>query len=107
MAAGRDLTMAAVGVALHRCLEAADQLGKDGIEATVIDLRTVAPLDVRTVAESVATTGRLLVADEDYRSFALSGVLAAAVLEAGAPALLARVCVKDTMSAAKRSRSPP
>jgi len=64
-------------------MEAAAVLDKQGISATVIDLRTVSPLDRETVCEAVAKSGRLLVVDEDYREFGLSGELAASILEAG------------------------
>ncbi|KPK17796.1 MAG: pyruvate dehydrogenase [Myxococcales bacterium SG8_38] len=94
---GGDLTMAAVGVGLHRCLEAAARLTEQGIEASVVDLRTVSPLDTDTLCESVSKTRGLLVADEDYKSFGLSGELAATLMEAGIPARFARVCVEETI----------
>jgi pyruvate/2-oxoglutarate/acetoin dehydrogenase E1 component len=55
-------------------------LHNDGIDVEVIDLRCLSPLDVWTVRESVARTGRLLVVDEDYERFGLSGELAASLL---------------------------
>lgn len=94
---GSDITMVAVGVAVHRCMEAAERLSDEGIDAGVIDLRTVTPLDVEAVCTTVAKTKRLLVADEDYKHFALSGELAATVLEAGIHARFERVCVEDTI----------
>ena len=53
------------------------------LDVEVIDLRSVVPLDIGTVAESVRKTGRLLVVDEDYLSFGLSGEIVARLLEAG------------------------
>jgi len=94
---GGDITMIAVGVAVHRCMEAAESLASEGVQAGVIDLRTVTPLDVEAVCAAVAKTKRLLVADEDYKHFGLSGELAATVLEAGIPARFERVCVEDTI----------
>jgi pyruvate/2-oxoglutarate/acetoin dehydrogenase E1 component len=94
---GKDLSMVSLGVAVHRCLEAAEQLAQDGIDAGVIDLRTVSPLDLDTVREAVASTGHLLVVDEDYKHFSLSGELAASVLEAGLSPKFARVCVEETI----------
>ncbi|MGB3565248.1 MAG: transketolase C-terminal domain-containing protein [Thermoanaerobaculia bacterium] len=94
---GRDSTLVSVGVGVHRCLEAADQLEADGISAAVIDLRSVSPLDRETVRESVADTDRLVVVDEDYRDFGLSGELAAALLEAGLDFDYARVCTETTI----------
>jgi pyruvate dehydrogenase E1 component beta subunit len=95
---GGDLTIAGVGVAVHRALEAAGRLATErGAEAAVIDLRGVQPLDREAVVAAVRRSGRLLVVDEDYRDFGLSGELAATVLEAGLAARYARVCVEDTI----------
>lgn len=94
---GKDMTMVSVGVGVHRCEEAANALAKQGISAAVLDLRTVSPLDKKAVCDSIAKTGRLLVVDEDYQNFGLSGELAAAVLEAGITARYGRVCTEDTI----------
>lgn len=94
---GRDVTLVSVGVGVHRALEAAAVLDKQSISAAVIDLRTVSPLDKETVCEAVGKSGRLLVVDEDYREFGLSGELAAAVLEAGIPAKFGRVCTETAI----------
>jgi pyruvate/2-oxoglutarate/acetoin dehydrogenase E1 component len=67
--AGRDLTMVAWGRAVWTCMAAADALAKGGIDAEVIDLRTLVPPDLDAVKASASRTGRLLVAAED-RSFA-------------------------------------
>jgi len=98
---GSDLTVVSVGVGVHRALEAAEALAAKGIDATVVDLRTVSPLDRETVVGSVAETGRLLVVDEDYRGFGLSGELAAMVLEAGLSVRYARVCTETTIPFAR------
>jgi len=94
---GRDLTMVSVGVGVHRSLEAAEALAAEGVSASVLDLRTVAPLDKVAVCEAVTSTGRLLVVDEDYEGFGLSGELAAVVLEAGIPVQFSRVCTRTTI----------
>ncbi len=99
--AGDDLTIVSVGVGVHRALEAASLLEQRGVAAGVLDLRTVAPLDVDGVCQAVAKTGRLLVVDEDYRSFGLSGELAAVVLEAGVSVQYARVCTDGTIPYAR------
>lgn len=78
---GSDVTIATLGLSVTSALEAAEALAAEGIEAEVVDLRTVVPLDVETVAASVGRTGRLLVVDEDYRSFGLSGELITRVVE--------------------------
>lgn len=87
-----------LGVGVHRALEAADILSDQGYAAEVIDLRSVAPLDRKAVCTSVAKTGRLLVVDEDYMTYGLSGELAAVVLEAGLAVHYGRVCTEDTIS---------
>ncbi len=95
---GDDLTIVGVGVGVHRALEAAERLAAERqVEVEVIDLRSVRPLDRAAVCEAVRRSGRLLVVDEDYREFGLSGELAATVMEAGIPARYARVCVDDTI----------
>jgi pyruvate dehydrogenase E1 component beta subunit len=66
---------------VQKSVLAAEQLAAQGISAEVIDLRTLVPLDRATVLQSVAKTGRLLIADEDYLSYGLSGEIAALVAE--------------------------
>lgn len=99
---GEHLAIVGVGVSVHRALEAASRLAERGIYATVIDLRSVAPLDKETICTEVGATGRLLVVDEDYEQFGLSGELAAVVLEAGIPVRYARVCTQRTIPYARK-----
>jgi pyruvate dehydrogenase E1 component beta subunit len=99
---GDDLTLVSVGVGVHRALEAATVLEQQGIAAGVIDLRTVAPLDKETVIRALRKSGRLLVVDEDYERFGLSGELAAVALEAGLSIKFARVCTQETIPYARR-----
>lgn len=94
---GSDLTVAGVGVSVHRAMQAAEALQQQGISTEVLDLRTVSPLDNDLIFKSVSKTGRLLVVDEDYREFGLSGELAARVLEAGISAKYNRVCTEQTI----------
>lgn len=61
---GRDVTIVTYGLMVHRAMEAAAQLEKERISCEVIDLRTLSPLDMDTVLESVENTGRLVVVDE-------------------------------------------
>ena len=95
------MTIVSVGVGVHRALEAAQTLEAEGISAGVLDLRTVSPLDKTAVREAVAQTGRLLVVDEDYEGFGLSGELSAVVLEAGISCKYARVCTQTTIPYAR------
>ena len=78
---GRDITIAAAGQIVHRALEAAELLAAEGIEIEVIDLRTIMPLDVATVAASVKKTHRLLIADEGWGAFGLGAELGQAMNE--------------------------
>ncbi|MEN8173691.1 MAG: transketolase C-terminal domain-containing protein [Chloroflexota bacterium] len=98
---GGDLTLVSVGVGVHRALEAAKILESEGIKASVLDLRTVSPLDKTALYESVGKTGNLLVVDEDYEGFGLSGELAAVVMEAGIAFNFARVCTQSTIPYAR------
>ena len=86
---------------MHRSIEAAVQLSNEGISTEIIDLRSVYPFDVDAVRESVTKTGKLLVVDEDYRNFGLSGELAAVILEAGINCRYARVCTEGTIPYAR------
>ena len=63
---GKDLTIVAIAFMVRKALEAAEELAKEGVSAEVIDPRTLAPLDIATILESVHKTGRLLVVDEDF-----------------------------------------
>jgi len=99
--AGDDVTIVSVGVGVHRAIEAAEVLETEGILAGVLDLRTVSPLDKTAVREAVAQTGRLLVVDEDYEGFGLSGELSAVLLETGISCKYARVCTETTIPYAR------
>jgi len=94
---GDDLTIVSVGVGVHRSLEAAHILEQEGYSVGVIDIRTVTPLDKSTLINAVSKTGHLVVVDEDYETFGLSGELAAIVLEAGIQLKYGRVCTRETI----------
>ena len=64
---GRDVTIVALAAMVPRALQAAEQLATEGIEATVIDVRSLVPLDVTTIATSVAATGHLVTVEENPR----------------------------------------
>jgi pyruvate dehydrogenase E1 component beta subunit len=78
---GSDVTIVAIQMMTHYALEAAKQLAKQGIEAEVIDLRSLVPLDKETILQSVKKTHRLVVVDEDYRSYGMTAEVAALVAE--------------------------
>ena len=78
---GSDVTIVAVSQMVQKAVLAAQELDRQSIHAEVLDLRTLVPLDVESVLKSVRKTGRLLVADEDYLGFGLSGEIAAVIAE--------------------------
>jgi len=95
---GKDVTLITYGGSLGKTLEAATQLAKEGIEADVIDLRTLRPLDDETIMASVAKTHRAVIVDEGWKSVGLSAELMARVMEQrfyDLDAPLARVCSSE------------
>lgn len=86
---GKDVTLVGIGWTVHHSLEAAERLEKEGVSAEVLDLRSIVPLDRDAVLESVRKTGRLVVADEDYLSFGVTGELLATIAERDPKALKA------------------
>ncbi|CAK7005225.1 MAG: 2-oxoisovalerate dehydrogenase subunit beta [Desulfovibrio sp.] len=95
---GRDITIVSCGAMVLKSLQAATDLAKEGIEAEVIDLRTIAPLDKETILASVRKTSRLLIAHEACKTGGIAGEIAAIVAEEAIDALdapIARVAAPD------------
>lgn len=93
--AGRDVTLITYGGMLPRTLDAAEVLATEGIEAEVIDLRVLRPLDDETVMESVTATHRAVVVDEGWKSGSISAEVVARIVEQAfweLDAPVARVC---------------
>jgi len=88
---GGDVTIVALGWLLGNALNAAEQLAAEGIEAEVIDPRTLAPLDMGTILESVEKTGRLVIVDQSTRHGSAAAVIAAEVASEGFSSLKAPV----------------
>ena len=84
---GRDVTIAATAWMVHKSLAAAQELAREGIEAEVLDLRTLNPLDTDSVVASVRKTGRLVVAHEAWKVGGMGGEVAATVAEQAFDAL--------------------
>jgi pyruvate/2-oxoglutarate/acetoin dehydrogenase E1 component len=80
---GKDLTIVASGHMTVEALKAAGELKKSQIEAEVIDLRTIKPLDIDTILNSVKKTGHLLVADESWKTLGLASEIITLVVEKG------------------------
>ncbi len=84
---GTDVTVVTISLSVHHCLDVAEALAPQGISVEVIDLRSLVPLDRHAILQSVAKTGRLVVVDEDYQSFGMTGEVAATITDAD-PSLL-------------------
>jgi len=78
---GKDVTIVSYSKMLHVSLEAASRLAAEGIEAEVIDLRTLRPLDTRPIVESVQKTNRLVVVEEGWRAYGIGAEIASRVTE--------------------------
>lgn len=78
---GRDLTIVTLSANVGHALEAAGVLAADGIDVEVLDLRSIVPLDWATITSSLSKTRRLLVVDEDYLGFGLSGEIITGAIE--------------------------
>jgi acetoin:2,6-dichlorophenolindophenol oxidoreductase subunit beta len=78
---GTDITLIGLGHTVHLALDAAEVLQSQGIDAEVIDLRCIAPLDRATIIRSVAKTGALLSIDDDYHSYGVGAEVLASVAE--------------------------
>ena len=95
---GGAITTVSYGLMLHYCLEAAEQVSQEGIDVEVVDLRTLKPLDKKTILESVRKTGRLLIVHEDNLTGGV-GAEVAAVAAAEAfdylDAPISRLCGPD------------
>jgi len=98
MKEGTDVTIVSYSLGVGLALEAADELAGQGIDAEVIDLRTLRPLDTQTILESLAKTNRLVIAEEGWPGCSISSEIIAVCMEQGfdhldAPVL--RVCNED------------
>lgn len=99
---GSDVTIIAYGLMVHTATKAADELEKNGIKAEVIDLRTISPIDIDTIVESVKKTNRAIVVQEAQKSSGVAAEVIAqinekAILHLEAPVL--RVSAPDTIYA--------
>lgn len=97
---GSDITLVAWGAMLHETLRAADRLAKEGIEAEVIDVATISPLDINTIVTSVKKTKRCVIIHEAARSGGIGGEISAQLMEKAylyLDAPVARVTGYDTI----------
>lgn len=92
---GRDVSIASLGVSVHRALRASTELEKQGVSVEVLDLRSVVPLDTDGPRKSVDKTKKLVVVDEDYKAFGLSGEICALLKDSGLEFKYGRVCTEN------------
>ena len=78
---GKDLTVISYGFMVHVALEAAETMSKRGVEAEVIDLRTLSPIDKETILKSVRKTNKVLIVHEDKKTMGIGAELAAIITE--------------------------
>jgi pyruvate dehydrogenase E1 component beta subunit len=93
--AGKDISLITYGGSLFKTLDAAEQLGQAGIQAEVIDLRVLRPLDTQTILNSVAKTHRAVIIDEGWRTGSFAAEISAQIMEGAFDDLdapVARVC---------------
>ena len=93
--AGTDVTLVTYGGSLVKCLAAAETLAESGVEAEVVDLRTLRPLDTPTILSSVAKTHRAVIVDEGWKTGSIAGEVSALIMEEGFDLLdwpVQRVC---------------
>jgi pyruvate dehydrogenase E1 component beta subunit len=98
MREGKDVTIVSYSIGVGLALEAAEQLAGEGIDAEVIDLRTLRPLDKETVLESLAKTNRIVVAEEGFPVCSIASEISAICMEEGFDDLdapVVRVCNED------------
>ena len=91
-----QVTLIGAGVTLHNCLDAADQLGREGIRARVIDLYSLKPIDTATLfAAAEATSDRLVVVEDHYPEGGIGSAVLEALNDAGHPVRIVHLAVRD------------
>ena len=103
---GDDVSLITYGGSLAKTLEAADQLAVDGIEAEVIDLRSLRPLDTETILASVAKTHRAVIVDEGWRMCGIAAEVSTQIMEGAFYSLdapVARVCGAEVPDALRQA----
>ena len=96
--AGRDVTLVTYGASLWRCVAAAEALAGTGVDAEIIDLRSLRPLDDATILASVRKTRRVVIVDEGWRTGSLAGEIGMRIVEQGfydLDAPIVRVCTEE------------
>lgn len=102
---GGDALLVSVAMGVHRSVEAARLLAHEGISTTVVDLRTTAPIDRERLIDEASQAAAVVVVDEDYGPFGLSGEVAAVLAENGVRTPFARVAATGAIPYARRLES--
>lgn len=94
---GKDITIISYSYILNECLKAAEELKKEGIDAEVIDLKTIKPIDKDTIFESAKKTGKVLIVDASWKSFGVSAEISALISEQSIrlKSPIKRLCLPD------------
>ena len=95
---GQHITLVSFGIGMTYCVKAADELAKEGIEAEIIDLRTIRPMDTETVVRSIMKTGRCVAVEEGWPQSGVTAEIGMRIMEAAFDYLdapVARVTGKD------------
>ena len=95
---GKDISLITYSGSLFKCLDAADRLAKESIQAEVLDLRTLRPLDVAAILATVKKTRRAVIVDESWKTCGLAAEIMATIMEGAfydLDAPLARVCTAE------------
>ncbi len=102
---GKDITIIAVSYSAFLVEKVSLRLSENGIDAEVIDLRSIKPLDTKTILKSVKKTGRVIIIDVGWKSFGISAEIAARIAESGIAlkSPLNRIALPDTPAPASRS----
>ena len=95
MREGDDVTLVGAGVTLHEALAAAERLAADGVQARVIDLYSVKPVDVDTLAAAAADTGAIVTAEDHWAEGGLGDAVLAALADAGRPCRVRKLGVRS------------
>lgn len=96
---GDDITIITYSLMVHKCLEAADSLSKQGINAEIVDLRTISPMDIETIVESVRKTKNAIVVEEDCKTGGVGAEIVSCINEEIFYCLetpILRIAAKDT-----------
>ncbi|MDQ6776072.1 MAG: transketolase [Actinomycetota bacterium] len=98
---GTDITLAGTGLTVHEALTAAERLAADGIEARVIDVYSIKPLDVQTLVSAAEETGAIVTAEDHRPEGGLGDAIAGALAEAGRPVRMRKLAVYELPGSGK------